>query len=409
MIQTLKSGCWKLLLNIFPFLSQFNLEDISAPETSHHTKEKLPQLNIDPALLSQLEDSLLESAPFGLCVVKEHYVTVWNLALTKISGLPSESLIGKKTSQIPNLWRCLIEETLKSAQKDIYRYPLHTVSFSRWFNCHKTSLYDAKGIFYTLILIEDVTEIEQLQKQANTNERMMSLGRVAGNMAEEISRPMSAIAFTVQNLMRTNDLAPEEIKAYQEIFNQTLRVKHSLERLSSYAHPRQQHQFDRISLKEHINNAIKVAHIAASNIKNNIPKEFCLPFDDAIFQQIFVTLFENAFDAIASDGLITIDCEEHSQFTVIIIRDNGCGIPREHLSRIFEPFFSTKKGPGNGSGMGLAIVYRLVKDMGGDIYIDSAMNVGTEVFVRLPKTPMIRSQGLSKSSAKKEVLSCSAS
>ncbi len=76
---------------------------------------------------------------------------------------------------------------------------------------------------------------------------------------------------------------------------------------------------------------------------------------------------------------------------------------------MFEPFFSTKKGPGQGSGMGLAIVYQMLKKMGGDIYIDSEINIGTEVFIRLPINKKTDKKDVLKAKASTEAHSCNAS
>ncbi len=279
------SMAWKILVKIFPFFSQAALNINHPVQQSKKPLKTSSTLSIDPKLLAKLEDSLLESAPFGLCVVQGNRIIVWNHALTKISGTHSEPMIGKSITQIAPSWQTLIQYVIQSHNKDIYRYSMHTEEYSRWFNCHKTSLYDDEGLLYTLILIEDVSQVEHLQKQANTNERMLSLGRVASRVAEEVNRPMSAIAFTAQNLMRQN-LSSEQQNALQEIFNQTLRVKNALEQLSDYANPELNQPHQVIALKKLIQNAIHVLSIPERQIQLEVPDTIQLVVEPEHFQQL---------------------------------------------------------------------------------------------------------------------------
>ena len=101
-------------------------------------------------------------------------------------------------------------------------------------------------------------------------------------------------------------------------------------------------------------------------------------------QQIFVNIINNAFAAITDGGHIHVDVRmEGERQIAIMIQDDGCGIPKEDLERIFEPFFSTKKGAG-GTGLGLSITYNLVQEIGGKITVDSEVGKGTTFKVMLP-------------------------
>ena len=100
-------------------------------------------------------------------------------------------------------------------------------------------------------------------------------------------------------------------------------------------------------------------------------------------QQVLVNLVNNAIDACPADGAIRLrTCNDSERSVVeITIEDNGAGIPPEHLKKIFDPFFTTKQG---GTGLGLSISYRIVRDHGGEISVQSEKGQGTRFAVTLP-------------------------
>ena len=107
--------------------------------------------------------------------------------------------------------------------------------------------------------------------------------------------------------------------------------------------------------------------------------------DRTQIRQALVNLVENALDACRRGGEVTVSARLSQDGATVEfkVRDNGCGIPHEHLSRLFTPFFTTKE-QGKGTGLGLAIVYGVVKMHSGDISVDSAMGKGTTFCISLP-------------------------
>jgi signal transduction histidine kinase len=101
------------------------------------------------------------------------------------------------------------------------------------------------------------------------------------------------------------------------------------------------------------------------------------------FIQVFVNLLTNACHASHPGDRVVIDARRHTRGIVIEVRDNGIGIPDEVRDRIFEPFFTTRD-PGEGTGLGLPLVYTIVKEHGGSIRVDSTPGKGTRVRISLP-------------------------
>lgn len=119
----------------------------------------------------------------------------------------------------------------------------------------------------------------------------------------------------------------------------------------------------------------------------NIPANIMMDSQPGSIGQVVINLINNAYLHAfenCEDGVLTIEAKLMGEKVLLTISDNGAGIPEEHLSKIYEPFFSTKIGKG-GTGLGMAIVHNLVtKTLGGTIKIQSAVGVGTEFEIRLP-------------------------
>lgn len=105
--------------------------------------------------------------------------------------------------------------------------------------------------------------------------------------------------------------------------------------------------------------------------------------------QVFMNLITNSIHAISENGKITISTSQENENIKIIIRDTGCGIPEDIKNKIFDPFFTTKD-VGEGTGMGLGIVFNIIKDHAGEISFESKEGAGTTFFITLPVNPEIK-------------------
>jgi len=101
--------------------------------------------------------------------------------------------------------------------------------------------------------------------------------------------------------------------------------------------------------------------------------------------QVFMNLFSNSIQAIEGEGVIRIQTRVKDQVVQIDIEDSGCGIPEMNLPKIFDPFFTTKP-PGQGTGLGLSLSYRIIEAHGGGIAVHSTVGKGTTVCLELPLT-----------------------
>ena len=118
-----------------------------------------------------------------------------------------------------------------------------------------------------------------------------------------------------------------------------------------------------------------------------------IPIDPAQIKQILVNLIKNAIQAMTRGGRLTLRTDSGTEGAVLTVADTGGGIPEEKINRIFEPFYTTKK---KGSGLGLMIVQRIVREHGGRIELESRVNQGTTFRIWLPgreRQPRLLSAG----------------
>lgn len=135
-----------------------------------------------------------------------------------------------------------------------------------------------------------------------------------------------------------------------------------------------------------IEEAIKLSFLQAKRSDISISKRLSNAYikgDRNALIQLFINILINAIESIEDKGSISIKAykDKSKGLAVIKIRDTGVGIPSQYLDKIFEPFFTTKE---SGTGLGLAVVYRIVESHGGKIYVESEEGKGTEFTVELP-------------------------
>ncbi|MBN2418150.1 MAG: ATP-binding protein [Deltaproteobacteria bacterium] len=224
--------------------------------------------------------------------------------------------------------------------------------------------------------------------------KMASIGRLAASVAHEINNPLAIInekAGLIKDLFvikkqYSND--EKLIGLVDSIIRSVTRTGIITKRLLSFARNLQA-RIEPVNLKETIQEVLgfmdKEAQFRQINIALKIDENIpVFESDRGKLQQVFLNLINNAFAAVDDGGKIEINAEMgENNLVLIMVEDNGCGIAREDLKKIFEPFFSTKTGQG-GTGLGLSITYNLVMELGGTIQVSSEMNKGTVFTISIP-------------------------
>ena len=277
-------------------------------------------------------------------------------------------------------------------QPHLYKQQLNIHSRNRWFNLHKTSLdADDEPSDGRVIVLEDITGVQLLEDDLMHSERLASIGRLAAGVAHEIGNPVTGIACLAQNLRYDTD-NPESLETAQEILVQTKRVSNIVQTLVNFAHAGSEgshHELQPVQIKPCIDEAIHLLQLN-KNVKQVLFENHCTEESYAVgdtqrLLQVFVNLLSNARDASPAGSPISIHTEVIAKEIYIHVTDRGTGISQKNQEQIFDPFFTTKEA-GEGTGLGLSLVYSIVEDLDGYISVESPADEiygGTRFTVRL--------------------------
>jgi len=244
-----------------------------------------------------------------------------------------------------------------------------------------------------VMLVRDLTTTRAEAEETLESERLNSLTLLAAGVAHEIGNPLNSLDIHLQLLGRKlrklppGDRAPLEenlATAREEIQRLDMILKQFLHAVR----PTTPHR-ERQDLHALLHETLKLLEqeLAARAIAVELDLAASLPpamIDPGQFQQVFYNLIRNAYQAISADhGRITIRTRVTDFEFIISIEDNGTGISPEHMGALFEPYRTTKS---SGSGLGLLIVRRIIREHGGEIAVESEENHGTRVLIHLPHT-----------------------
>jgi len=230
--------------------------------------------------------------------------------------------------------------------------------------------------------------------QMEYSNKMASIGRMAASVAHEINNPLAIInekAGLVKDIFTIKKQYADDPKLYGQldsILNSVKRAGKITKRLLTFARNLEA-TIEPVHLGEIIDEVLsflnKEAEYRSLGIQVDVPDDIpVIESDRGKLEQIFLNIINNAFAAMCDGGHLSIQVNRAGAEAVAVkIQDNGCGIPKEDLQRIFEPFFSTKTSQG-GTGLGLSITYNLTHEIGGQISVDSDIGKGTCFTITLP-------------------------
>ena len=347
--------------------------------------------------MREFSENILESLNDGLAVVnRDNRVVRWNRRLEELYGLRHEDAVGNR---LYDLFDAGFLEIVASATRQspegaaFYRVPMatrHGKSRRLLVNVATTPLRDSDGaIAGTIIIIEDISTRVQLEEQLQISEKMASIGLLAAGVAHEVNTPLTGISSFTQMLLQNSDPDDPRTKVLEKIERQTFRAAKIVNGLLNLARPAQVDSGP-IDLHAVISDVLSLLEHQLRNGSIQVRKELAAPGlivrgIEYKLQQVFLNLFLNARDAMPRGGWLTIATSVHpdGSAAVVEISDTGSGIPTDQLSRIYDPFFTTKD-IGKGTGLGLSITYGIVQEHDGTITCDSAIGKGTRFRLTLP-------------------------
>ncbi len=361
-----------------------------AVDDIHFIESRIENYNQQMTGLAAELDSLrryhrmtLQNLPLGVCSIgADGEILMWNRAISELTEVDESNIVGAHISTVSDPWGDVLQTFIEDESTHHHKKNVEFGGRAHWLNLHKAVIFrdrqiDSPHTGSVVILIEDLTENQLLEEELIHSERLASIGRFAAGVAHEIGNPITGINCLAQDIKYDTD-NPEIKEMSDQIIEQTKRVSNIVQTLVSFAHAgthKSTRVHSAVKINQCINEAINLLTLSQKNQRyvefiNHCDPELMVVGDAQRLVQIFVNLIGNARDASPDGTCVVVNSTALEQSCVIEVIDEGHGIPEEKIDQIFDPFFTTKE-PGEGTGLGLAMVYSIIEEHHGSIQVDS--------------------------------------
>ncbi len=328
-----------------------------------------------------------------------------NRALLAMVGLRREEVVGKHCYEVSHHLKepcsspdhpCPLKDAVASGKaassthvhfdKDGREHYIHVV-------CHPIFGEDGK-VRRVIDLSRDITKEVNARTRMLHDDKMSSLGKLSASVVHEINNPLTGILNFIklmQRLLGKESVSETDLHNMQNylemVYNETSRVSKTVSNLLAFSR-RTSPEFKPVDINALVEETLTLTEyqlrLQGIAVKRQLaPNLLPVNADPGQLKQAFLNLILNAQDAMAAGGTLTVETKNrHNREVKITISDTGVGIPKESFSQIFEPFYSTKKA--GGVGLGLSVVYGIIRDHKGFIKVDSVVGQGTTFSIRLP-------------------------
>lgn len=318
-----------------------------------------------------------------------------NSAFLKNTGLAKEQVIGRRCYEVKEsigkpcrmrIGSCPLELARKAGKMIEATY----LNESPQGELRETYLlvYPLKGkkegSEYFIEIARDVTEFSNLKRRLRQSERFAAVGQAVAHVAHELRNPMMVIGGFAGQLRRgLKD--PKDLVKMDIILGEVRRLEELIAGIGDFTRTYRLVR-SRTDLRDIIRDAAKSVAEVYSQSRYAFQDEYSrrpveVYCDPDKMKQVFLNILANGCEAMPDGGTITISAKALAPWTEIRVKDEGAGIPKEKIQRVFEPFFSTKE---KGLGLGLAICYKIIQAHEGEIFAESELGQGTSFIIRVP-------------------------
>ncbi len=318
-------------------------------------------------------------------------IVEFNKEAELLTGYSKEDVAGKnvfsffanprKKVDIINILKCAQETGNKSwemrnQEVEIRTRPGENIYVSATFSPLLDSHEETVGV---VIVCKDISEHMKLQFKLMQSEKLAGIGTLASGVAHEINNPLAGILGMAEAAMDEDD--QDTCRSYLDyIIRYTLAASDIVKELATYSRAADSDTRSTVDLSDAMENALKMsghsAPLASIKVNSDLETGSYIAANAGELQQIFVNLIVNAIHAMGEKGRLTLKCFHKNDLVIAVVSDTGIGIPKRHLRQIYDPFFTTKP-TGEGTGLGLYVVYKLVAKHGGSFDCTSTEGRGT--------------------------------
>ncbi len=366
----------------------------------HWDKERMQAYIHEITVLKDYNEKIIQSIRAGLVIFNaQGMVEKVNRAFVEQFGLNESSVLGKAARDLP---LGLFDAESLGQLRAILRGERQ--EYARIVRLDRHQVYDLKGYpifshdaeaseparpFGCVVVLENISKKIEFEEKIFQAEKLSSISMLSAGVAHEINNPLSSIMTNAQNLLEEESDAEKRV-SLRWIEQETRRIAAIVRKLLEFSSPppREQSGAD-------VNQVIsETLTLLSYSLKRTQQIDITTDLADGLplasmstdeLKQVMLNLLKNAMQAIERQGEICVRTAHDASAAAILVRveDSGCGISEELLPRIFDPFYTTKTR-GDGTGLGLSVVYGLLTKYGGAIAVSSRVGTGTQAQLTLP-------------------------
>jgi len=385
----------RLYLNMATNFAGFYATALLTSYISEKLQKTFVELDVNKQNLAELRalnQNVVESIPSGLITISPYGTASFvNPAGTNILQLPGDAILGRHVVELgffpTEEWEVVRGQLTTGAvvRRENASFPGPGDSRTIGFAVTPLHTLEGKSAGFTLIF-QDLTDMKRLEAELRLKDRMAAVGELSAGIAHEIRNPLAAIAGSVQVLKKSESLTPQEQRLMSIVLKESERLNKTIAEFLRFVRPQEKlaREFDiAASLAETLDLLANSSELRADHvIRRDIdPASFAIVGDGDQIRQVFWNLARNAVQAMAAGGVLTVSTAVEEDAYNIYFADSGRGMNELDLQRLFQPFRTSFP---SGTGLGMAISYRIVQEHGGRIDVVSREGMGTTIMVSLP-------------------------
>jgi len=360
-------------------------DQVGSSEVQNFLNRLAEESDFFKSIFDALQEGVIVATGEGII----HYI---NDGASRLFGLNCKSVKGEKVSDhIQGLeWDNLVSGKSDAISRDLELFYPENKYLNFYIKPIGANSENADPVF--LMLIRDITESRKGEEEKLESEKIGALTMLAAGVAHEIGNPLNSINIHLQLLERklkkaVPDLYEAELRDLVETStDEVRRLDHIVDQFLKAIRPSQP-QLEPTDINELIKESMRFLEPEIKDRGLNLTLELrsalpALELDPDQIKQAFYNIVKNSIQATPESGKITVKTDLSDNHILVTFNDTGEGISAENLSTVFQPYFTTKK---SGTGLGLLIIRRIIREHGGDIKISSEEGFGTSVCISLPR------------------------
>jgi two-component system sensor histidine kinase PilS (NtrC family) len=384
---------YTVAINVLGFLAVGFLSGALA-ERVRRADVKLAHASTEIAALQALNQHIIDSMTMGIVTSgMDGRVLTFNRTAEAMTGLAAERVEGRPVVEVLQLPEDFSAGLAVNAEGPLnrradFRYQTadgRTIDLG----ISAAHLVTSSGTSGLLFTFQDVTATKKLERDARIQQRLAAVGEMAAGIAHEIRNPLASMSGSIQVLRKELPLTEEQAQLMDIVLRESERLNQTIRGFMAYARP-QRFEISRLDLRPLLNDTALLLRNSAEVHREHVvdvdapDQPVWCDADEGQIRQIVWNLATNGLRAMPGGGRLRLSAslEQNGRArAVLTVEDEGVGISEEDLDGIFQPF---RGSFARGSGLGMAIVHRIVSDYSGEIQVKSKLGAGTTVQVKLP-------------------------